>query len=583
MSIRKKIEPIEIMDIKEENRGIIKLDSLTEDEKEVLNPQVPYTSGIRMLIYEKRDNLYYMPKKYQYMFFRAFKALSIVMKEELNNENPNILLVTDDRPSANYLLEYCAKIFTYEGYKLYFQEITNEKSKKEAENTIYYSRMSSPYGAASVALIDHIHASIIITASHNSLLWNGIKFYIDLPMPISGDVMKRVSELSIKLEEIVISNNIEPKYIDVDRENNNYTIELIKKIIDISALKSKKIVFWPYLGRAPELQALFSRLGAEIILIEKDMHPPNPTINLDQDYVQLLMNENNAEIAVLVDSDRDRVVFVLNDKNSNSVQILSPNEIYTAMHNILTQEYGAQLINVRTIPSDPRNDENSLINFVTGVGYKHLGLILYSTIDMEIESTKFNSGIIYYLDKNNYHKLQLAKEIKEIVLNKCKKNGKYIMVLWEESGGHTFNLLEVKNGKISSPLPIIADKYIAPAICILCGLITGGHDIVNAIDRTIIGKRTAIEAQDEKKLNIIKYFAEREGQEYDIDGYKYKIGTFETVEGKKSVIHLRSDESELYIRPSGTGPNVRIYIFGPKKTAKKELETVRDKIEGLFN
>lgn len=583
MNIKTEIESIKIIDKKEEDSKIIKLDPLTDEQKEVLNPQVPYTSGIRMVIYEKRDNLYFMPSNYQYMFLRAFKALSIVMKKELNKENPNILLVTDDRPSANYLLEYCAKIFTYEGFNLYFQKATNQKSKEEAKNTIYYSRMSSPYGAASVALLDHIHAAIIITASHNPLVWNGIKFYIDLPMPISGAVMKRVSELSIELEEISISNEIEPEYIDVDKKNNNYSINLINKIMDISALKSKKIIFWPYLGRAPELQALFKSLGAEIILVEKEMHPPNPTINLDQDYVQLLMRENNAEIAVLVDSDRDRVVFVLKDKNSDSIQILSPNEIYTAMHNILVEEYDTKLLNVRTIPSDPRNDESSLINFITGVGYKHLGLILYSALDMDIESTRFNSGIIYYFDNNEYHKLETEKEIREIILDKCEKNGKYIMVLWEESGGHTFNVLEMKDGKITSQLPIIADKYIAPAICIICGLIAKGHNIVNAIDRTIIGTRTAIKAQDEKKLKIVKYFAEKEGEQYEINGYKYRIGTFETVEGKKSIIHLRSDESEIYIRPSGTGPNVRIYIFGPKETAKKELEIVRDKINGLFS
>lgn len=583
MNIKTEIESIKIIDKKEEDSKVIKLNPLTDEQKEVLNPQVPYTSGIRMLIYEKRDNLYYMPKSYQYMFFRAFRALSIVMKEELNKENPNILLVTDDRPSAHYLLENCARIFTYEGYNLYFQEAINEKSKEEAKKTSCYSRMSSPYGAASVALLDKIDASIIITASHNPIVWNGIKFYIKLPMPISGAVMKKVSELSIELEEIFLSNEINPKYIDVDGENNDYTIKLINEIIDISALKSKKIIFWPYLGRAPELQDLFIRLGAEVVLVEKEMHPPNPTINLDKDYIKSLMNVNDAQIAVLVDSDRDRVVFVLKDENSNRIKILSPNEIYTAMHNILVQEYGAKLINVRTIPSDPRNDDNSLINFITGVGYKHLGLILYSALDVNIEATKFNSGIIYYLDKKEYHKLQSEKEINKIIRDKCKEDGKYIIVLWEESGGHTFNILEMKNEKISSILPIIADKYIAPAVCILCGLIANGYDLVTAIDRTIIGTRTAIKAQDENKLKIVEFFVKKEGEEYEINGYIYKIGTFETVDGKKSVIHLRSSESELYIRPSGTGPNVRIYIFGPKETAQKELEIVKDKIEGIFS
>ncbi|MBD3229691.1 MAG: hypothetical protein GF329_16035 [Candidatus Lokiarchaeota archaeon] len=582
MNRKIEIEKIELFENQEDNVQTIKLPPLTKEQEEIINPSVPPTSGIRMLIFEKKDDTFFMPATYQYMFFRVFKALSIIMKEEIDKKNPNLLLVSDDRPSSSHLLEFCAKIFTNDGYNLFFQEVYNEKSKIEAKNDSYYSRMSSPYGSASVALFDNIDISIIITASHNPLTWDGVKFYIKRPMPISGVIMKNISTKAIELEKINISNTIDPKKIDVDKKNNEYTRNLIEKIFDISVLKSKKIILWPYLGSAPELQDLFDRLGAEIILIEEDMYPPNPTINLDEQKIRALLIENNAEIAVLLDSDRDRVVFVIKKKDSNEIKILSPNEIYTAMHNILVKEYKAQLINVRTIPSDPRNDGEALMNFVTGVGYKHLGLILYSALSMNIDPSKFKSGIIYYLEEGKYRKLTSEKKIRKIFLDQCKENEDYIMALWEESGGHTFNILNKNNGNISSSLPMIADKYIAPAICIICGLIAAGHDLFSAIDRSITGTRTAIKAHDDKKLKIVKYFADKKGKEISIDGYKYIIDTFDTVAGKKSVIHLESDHSELFVRPSGTSPNVRIYIFGPEKTAKDELKKVKERIQNLF-
>ena len=131
MNIKTKIEPLKYIEDGNINYKIIKLAELSESDREVLNPAVPPTSGIRMQIYEKEDNIFYMPLRYQYLFFRVFKSLSQTIKEELNKDNPNLLLVSDHRPSSSYLLEHCAKIFTFDGYNIYFQEVYDEKSKKK--------------------------------------------------------------------------------------------------------------------------------------------------------------------------------------------------------------------------------------------------------------------------------------------------------------------------------------------------------------------------------------------------------------------------------------------------------------------
>jgi phosphomannomutase len=156
------------------------------------------------------------------------------------------------------------------------------------------------------------------------------------------------------------------------------------------------------------------------------------------------------------------------------------------------------------------------------------------------------------------------------------------MVLWEESGGHTFNIIDINDGKITAPLPVIGDKYPAPAILILCTLIESGYDLTESVDRTLLGTRSTIEANDTKKLEIVNYFAQIKGENFDTGNYSYTIGNFEQVDNLVDIIMLKSNTTEIYFRPSGTGPEVRVYVFGPASTAQDELDCVMVKINEMF-
>ena len=102
---------IELLNLESrEGKEIISFPPLSDEEKEIINPIVPPTSGIRMKIYEKQNKTYIMNKKAQFMFLRVFKAVSEISKEEIKKNNPGVLLVSDDRSSANYLLGYFSKI-----------------------------------------------------------------------------------------------------------------------------------------------------------------------------------------------------------------------------------------------------------------------------------------------------------------------------------------------------------------------------------------------------------------------------------------------------------------------------------------
>ncbi len=571
------IEPLDLS--KKGSTTTILLPNLSEEQKEMINPLVPPTSGIRMILMEEDPEKFHISKERQCLFLRVFKAISEIAKLEFKQDSLGILISSDDRPSANLMVEYCAKILSFDNHKLYFQKSVDEQSKQEAINQPFYTRMGTPHGSAAVALSEEIDVSIVITASHNERNWNGIKFYFKLPMPISGRVMQAVSEKALTYESIPVTEDFQVQYIDANHLNNTYIHQLVEKIIDLNILKDKPVILWPYLGHAPEIQDIFHRVGAQVHLIPIQMEPPNPTINIDYDRLKVAFDQTQSKLAILLDSDRDRVVIVIRDAQTNELKALMPNTLYSAMHNLLHSEFNREIINVRTIPSDPRCDAQASLTFLTGVGYKHLGMILYGALDYEIDPVKFQTGILYQQDNTQNRKISDLSQIGDAIRKTKFKNPEVILALWEESGGHTFNLLKIPQDTtkpIISLFPPIGDKYPGPALLVLATLIYMNYNLEEAVDQKIIGLRTKIPATDKEKIAIVQEFSTKTGTELKIQELKYIIQSFELINGKIAIIHLHSDNSDIFFRPSGTGPGVRIYIFGAANTAKDELKRVEE-------
>jgi hypothetical protein len=474
----------------------LKLPKLTEEERFLVDPIVAPTSGLRIQILEKIEKegkkKYLLPNRKLFLFLRTFKAISQKYKEMKEGKNLKILIVTDNRPSKQILLRYCSQIFAFEGYEIYHQ--TDHPGE---------SKLSAPYGAASVSLFEDINLIIVLTASHNDLSWNGVKFYLDYPIPLSGDLFKEIAEKALKLEEIQFDPNFKPFLIDAEQKNNDYVISLLSKVLELSNLRDKNIVIWPYLGKARGIVNLFNRLGANVILIEEEINPPNPIKVLREEKLQQVMESEDSDIALLLDADRDRIALYV--KQNGEFYYYIPNEIYSAMHNILANVYHKKIMNVRTIPSDLRGDHSSFINILTGVGYKHLGVILYFLLGIEVDQSKVNTAILYYEDENkNLTKIDNAESLKQNLLELIKKNNlleeEFLIVMWEESGGHTLNILNIFEDEISGELrfetkfPIIADKYPVPALVIITELISRGHKISESIDWSIKGINRTIRA-----------------------------------------------------------------------------------------
>ena len=573
------IEYIELEQL-EEGIKFIKLLELTEEEKSVIDPIVAPTSGLRiqLLDIEKKDDKekYILTNRKFFLFLRVFKAISQKFKELKNSQNLKILIVTDDRPSKEILLNYCSQIFSYDGYDIYYQR--DEEGK---------SRVSSPYGAASVALYDEIKLIIVLTASHNDLSWNGMKVYIDYPIPLSGDLFKEISKKALQFKEIHLKP-VKPILTDAENKNNEYIKHLLSKVLDIKSLKGKKIIIWPYLGKARGIVNLFKEYGANVYVIEEEINPPNPIKIIREEKLRQVMERENSNIAILLDADRDRIALYVKQDGEYFTYI--PNEIFSAMHNILAKEFNKKIINVRTIPTDLRSDHTSFLNILTGVGYKHLGVIMYFLLGIEVDQSKIDTAILYFEDENrNLIKINnaapLRQQITKLMKDQLIEKESFLMVYWEESGGHTLNILDVSKNKetgeynFATDFAIIADKYPVPALILITELICRGYIISEAIDWSIKGINRTIHAVDEEKIKIMKNFEKNDGKKITIGEKDYEIHALLDNNNMIDIYQLKSKDSILYFRPSGTGPDVRFYIFGKVETHLDEIKRVQNYVK----
>ncbi|MFX1569966.1 MAG: hypothetical protein ACFFCV_16550 [Promethearchaeota archaeon] len=557
---------------------ILRLPKLTEEEKSIIDPIVAPTSGLRIQILDikipSEQEKYILTKSKLFLFLRMFKAISQKYKEIKNNKNLKILIFTDNRPSKDILLQYCSEIFAYEGFDVYYQVDSPGESK-----------ISSPYGAASVALYVDIKLVIVLTASHNDLSWNGIKLYIDYAIPLSGDLLKDISKKALEVNEIYFKLDFSPITIEAEQKNNEYVINLLSKVFEIKNIMGENIVIWPYLGKARGIVNLFKYYGANVILVDEELNPPNPLKNIHEEKLQTIMKQADSNIALLLDADRDRIVLYI--KQSGEYYTYIPNEIYSAMHNILAKEFNKRIINVRTIPSDLRGDHTAFLNILTGVGYKHLGVIMYFLLGIDVDQSKVDTAILYYEDEQkNLIKINKPEPLKQQIIklmeNQNLQSESFLMVYWEESGGHTLSVLDVSknNGTgdydFSTEFTVIADKYPVPALVLITELISRGYVISESIDWSIKGINRTIHAIDEDKIKIMKNFEKHHNKTLSIDKKEYKVQALSDNNNMIDIYQLKSDDSTLYFRPSGTGPDVRFYIFGNVQTHLDEINKVME-------
>ena len=201
---------------------------------------------------------------------------------------------------------------------------------------------------------------VMITASHNPIEYNGVKFIVPGGRLTNASETKQIQTFYENLtadETILNKEEIEKvlaQKLETTTDNKEYRkihIDEILKNIDVELIKSKhfKVALDPVnSGGSVITQELLKELGCSVHVINGEMtglfaHRPEPLPeNLDQ--IAKATLESASDIGFAQDPDADRLIVV----NEKGTVISEEKTLVLAIKNILAKEKGDIVINLST-------------------------------------------------------------------------------------------------------------------------------------------------------------------------------------------------------------------------------------------
>ena len=187
-------------------------------------------------------------------------------------------------------------------------------------DVLYLGILPTPAVACMIRILN-ADGGVMITASHNPVEYNGIKFF-------NEQGLKLTDEMENSIEEYIL-NNLDIDYLPVAGEVGRKIrienplrkyMEFLKSTVDVD-LKGLKIAVDCGNGAAykaaPEL---LQELGAQVYVIHNDPNGININVNCGStkpDEIQKLVLETGADVGLSFDGDADRMIAA--DENGNIV------------------------------------------------------------------------------------------------------------------------------------------------------------------------------------------------------------------------------------------------------------------------
>ncbi len=164
-------------------------------------------------------------------------------------------------------------------------------------------------------------AGVVISASHNPVEYNGIKFFDSKGYKLDDDVEKEIEGIVLEEKDISINpTGVEiGKKLSVENAVQDYT-DYLKQSIDIDFTGIKIAVDCGNGAAYIAAPTLLEELGAELVVIN-DM-PDGTNINVEcgstyPDKVQKLVVDSGADVGISFDGDADRLIAV--DEKGNEI------------------------------------------------------------------------------------------------------------------------------------------------------------------------------------------------------------------------------------------------------------------------
>ncbi len=161
----------------------------------------------------------------------------------------------------------------------------------------------------------HADAGVMISASHNTFEYNGIKFFNESGFKLDDDIEDQIEDIISR--DIDITANITGdrlgRCVEADKKALDYYVEFLKSTIDIR-LDGMKLVLDCANGASYEAaKRVFSDLGAQVVAIADD--PDGLNINAGcgsthPDKLQRMVIKTHADMGFAFDGDADRLIAV---------------------------------------------------------------------------------------------------------------------------------------------------------------------------------------------------------------------------------------------------------------------------------